>query len=44
MVELHSVAGSAAETEHPQVDPDDQAAVFELSLASAEQITMQIRS
>lgn len=45
MVELHSVAESAAEPGgQAQVDRDDQAAVFELSPASAEQITTQIRS
>ena len=41
MVELHSVAEPA---EQAQADPDDQAGVFELSPASAEQVTTQIRS
>ncbi|WP_420119898.1 helix-turn-helix domain-containing protein [Nakamurella sp.] len=44
MVELHSVAGPSAATNDPEVDPDDRVAVFELSPASAEQVTIQIRS
>ena len=42
MVDIHSVVGPAAGA--APVDPDDQVAVFELSPASAEQITIQIRS
>ena len=44
MVEPHSVTGPAVVADEPQVDLDDQAADFELSPASAEQVTIQIRS
>lgn len=43
MVDLRSVAAPAAEADEASVDIADQAAVFELSPASAEQITIQIR-
>src|SRR6478672_1282699 len=44
MVELHVVARPAAAADEARADLDDQTADFELSPASAEQITTQIRS